>query len=300
MIEIENRFFSNSDINHYSYDIYHYTSPEGLLGILENNSLRFTNAFFLNDKSEFRYTYKLLLEILPSIQQDIDEALFESLRIRAEYVTEEGFYKHESEVLFREDFYIMSFSKDSDNLALWNNYTKSSSKIGYNIKFITDNLITHLKELLNDTFIESSLVCYNIEKQKEALIDLITYYNNLVIENQDNRELYTKKLIYELIVYSLFFKHPKFVLENEYRIIIGNIAHIDDKNLGFNIKDGLFIPYLSCPLNDDKSIGGRLIEQLKVSPIADRELTQYSLNKVLNKTGYNFVPITFSDIPLRY
>lgn len=189
MIEIENRFFSNSDINHYSYDIYHYTSPEGLLGILENNSLRFTNAFFLNDKSEFRYTYKLLLEILPSIQQDIDEALFESLRIRAEYVTEEGFYKHESEVLFREDFYIMSFSKDSDNLALWNNYTKSSSKTGYNIKFITDNLITHLKELLNDTFIESSLVCYNIEKQKEALIDLITYYNNLVIENQDNREL---------------------------------------------------------------------------------------------------------------
>ena len=299
MIEIENKFFSDNNINHYSYDIYHYTSPEGLLGILDNNSLRFTNAFFLNDKSEFRYTYKLLLEILPSIQQDIDKTLFESLRTRAEYVTGEDFYKHESEVLFREDFYIMSFSKDSDNLALWNNYTKSSNKTGYNIKFITDNLIAHLKEILNDTFIESSLVCYNIEKQKKALIDLIKYYNNLVIEKQ-NRELYTKKLICELIVYSLFFKHPKFIVENEYRIIIGNIAHIDDKNLGFNIKNGLFIPCLSCPLKEDKSIDGKLIEEIKVSPIADRELIQYSLNKVLNKTGYNFVPITFSDIPLRY
>ena len=300
MIEIENRFFSDSSINHYSCDIYHYTSPEGLLGILENNSLRFTNAFFLNDKSEFRYTYKLLLEILPNIQQDIDETLFGELRKRAKYVTEEGFYRHESEVLFREDFYIMSFSKDSDNLALWNNYTKSPNKTGYNIKFITDNLIAHLKEIQNDIYIESSLVCYNIEIQKEALINLIKYYNRLVIKNQDKRELYTKKLIYELIVYSLFFKHPKFTLEDEYRIIIGNIAHIDDKNLGFNIKNGLFIPYLSRPLNDDKSVGRKLIEQIKVSPIADRELTQYSLNKVLNKTGYNFVPITFSDIPLRY
>lgn len=37
MIEIENRFYSDSNINHYSYKIDHYTSPEGLLGILEDN-----------------------------------------------------------------------------------------------------------------------------------------------------------------------------------------------------------------------------------------------------------------------
>lgn len=86
---MENRFYSDSNINHYSYKIDHYTSPEGLLGILEDNSLRFTIVFFLNDKFEFRYTYNLLLEILPNIQQDIDETLLESLRIRAKYVTDE-------------------------------------------------------------------------------------------------------------------------------------------------------------------------------------------------------------------
>ena len=53
-------------------------------------------------------------------------------------------------------------------------------------------------------------------------------------------------------------------------------------------------------LKEDKSVDGRLVEEIKVSPIADKELTQYSLNKVLNKIGYNFVPITFSNIPLRY
>ncbi len=38
------------------YDtVYHYTSPDGILCILNNKTLRFTDCQYLNDKGEFVY-----------------------------------------------------------------------------------------------------------------------------------------------------------------------------------------------------------------------------------------------------
>lgn len=39
--------------------LYHYTSVEGIFGILNNNKIWATNMFFLNDISEFKYTFDL-------------------------------------------------------------------------------------------------------------------------------------------------------------------------------------------------------------------------------------------------
>ena len=44
--------------------MFHYTSPGGLLSILENNEVFFTDIRFLNDKSEDIYLVKLILDIL--------------------------------------------------------------------------------------------------------------------------------------------------------------------------------------------------------------------------------------------
>ena len=42
-------------------ELYHYTSPKALKGILKSNNLWFSNIYFLNDKSEMKYTYLLTL-----------------------------------------------------------------------------------------------------------------------------------------------------------------------------------------------------------------------------------------------
>ena len=41
-------------------NLYHYTSPEGLIGILGNNKLWFTESGCLNDESEGKYIYSLI------------------------------------------------------------------------------------------------------------------------------------------------------------------------------------------------------------------------------------------------
>lgn len=301
MKDIEYHFSKNNNINHFASDIYHYTSPEGLLGILENDSLHFTNIYFLNDKSELRYTYNLILELLKELKTELAPKIYDLIQERAQYVTSEDFIKRESRVLFREDFYVMSFSTDSDSLSLWNNYTKNLNKTGYNIKFLSTELIKHLKNQYKKNFIEGSLVCYNVEKQKESLKNCIIHYNNLYNSKESSNVVnIDSNLLYEFILYSLFFKHPKFNIENEYRIVVGNTSHIKDNELNFKINNGLFVPYLKFNLPKNKSIENSIIKEITVSPVHDNELATYSLKKLFNKTDYSFMTLSNSDIPLKF
>lgn len=297
MREIDYDFFKNYDIPHFSHYIYHYTSPTGLYGILNSNSLWFTNIYFLNDKSERFYTHRLILKILPELKSKIDSRLYEILEGYSEYVTSQDFLKREKEVLAREEFYIASFSKDQDNLALWNCYTKNNDKAGYNIKFTSEKLVNNLKEQLSDRYVQGSLVCYDVDKQKDALIGCINKYNEKFI-NEDNIVGLDRDLLYEIIVYSLFFKHPKFSVEKEYRIIVSNTAHIQDKDLDFVIKDGLFIPHLICKFSDLTDVEHRIIEGIKMSSVSNSNLAAYSLEKLINKTKYYFIEKSESEIPL--
>lgn len=55
--------------------LYHYTSQRGLLGILESKKLWMTNILYLNDSSEFIYTWEL---VKPELSKR--KKLFEVLR----------------------------------------------------------------------------------------------------------------------------------------------------------------------------------------------------------------------------
>jgi hypothetical protein len=299
MKDLDYHFFKFENLDYYVDKIYHYTSPEGLLGILENNSLHFSHMLCLNDKCEQKYTYELILEVLNEQKQYLEEELYNLIRSRAEYTTSCDYLNCETEVLGREDFYVMSFSQDNDNLSLWNNYTKSINKTGYNIQFTASNLVENIEKVFSTKFVRFAPVCYDKQKQKKALTDCILEYNHKYKSSKTPKEELLH-LMYEFIVYSLFFKYSKFDVEKECRIVISNISHVQDKNIDFYVKDGLFIPYLEYKLPECTDVENRLIEEIKISPICNRELTKYSLNKLLNKTKYHFVPISYSDIPLRY
>ena len=68
--------FYNSEFSSTKYakiigDIYHYTSVDGIIGILKNKELWFTNIYFLNDNQELFYTYKLINEVVKEIKNDL-------------------------------------------------------------------------------------------------------------------------------------------------------------------------------------------------------------------------------------
>lgn len=302
MSKIKYDFFLNPNYNNVDKEIYHYTSLEGLHGILTSNSLHFTNIYFLNDRAEMIYTYKVILELISNLEQEINAELYQKIKSRAEYITCPEYYQSESEVLFREDFYIASFSIDPDSLALWNNYTKSVNKIGFNIKFPAYKLVLHIENINKDTSVYYSEVCYDVTEQQEMLKKTILKYNekwNNTIDDEDRHQI-IRDLWKNFIIYSLFFKHPQFAQEKEYRIVIGNISHAEDKKLNFRCQHGLFIPYLQIGFPENKEFQSRILEEIKVSPTCDKSLIKYSIDKLLNNTGYDSLQISYSDIPLRY
>lgn len=62
-----------------SVDIYHYTSPTGFKGIIENRKLRFSDRYYLNDSSEGRVVMELCKNEINLIAPD-DEHFKELLK----------------------------------------------------------------------------------------------------------------------------------------------------------------------------------------------------------------------------
>jgi Protein of unknown function (DUF2971) len=105
----------------------HYTSGEGLLGIVGSMSIRASHIFFLNDSTEYRLTSDHLKGMVPRINSlrtlaagapDLTRAL-ESLNPR-----QRG--RHPS-------VFVVSFSEHWDDLSQWRGYTSPGD--GYSIVF---------------------------------------------------------------------------------------------------------------------------------------------------------------------
>lgn len=71
--------------------LFHYTTQAGLRGIIENRSLWFTNILFLNDATEFEYTFRMVQEELEKITQPAKSAEEIERKERiAQRITDEG------------------------------------------------------------------------------------------------------------------------------------------------------------------------------------------------------------------
>src|SRR5689334_19474832 len=136
--------------------LYHYTSGQGLFGIINSGKLHCTNVNFLNDPSEQSYFQQILAIVFAEYEdtRDVYSTLFN-----------ESFQKA---VLDPFEKFIASFSKNPDSLSMWNYYAKGN---GYNIGLDIDkiieqngdsNLAIQKIELIYDQKIQ-------IEKTKEFL-----------------------------------------------------------------------------------------------------------------------------------
>ena len=279
-------------------ELYHYTSPKALKGILKSNKLWFSNIYFLNDKSEMKYTYLLILELLTSIKKDLDSEFYKKILERAEYMTCNTYYEEESAIFARLEYYVLCLSTEKNCLSLWSNYTKTNDKTGYNIAFSYDGL-QDCVDSKGYEFASFAKVCYDVDKQKEMLSNTILKFNEKYKNAKTGKE--KQVLLWDIIdnfkIYSIFLKHPAFMAEKEFRIVIGIRTHSHDELCEFEIQNGIFVPHIEQEMPDPKKES--IIKSITISPTCDRELAVYSVRKLANSTKHYFVPIFTSDIPLR-
>lgn len=279
-------------------ELYHYTSPKALKGILKSNNLWFSNIYFLNDKSEMKYTYMLILELLENLKDELNSEFYLKILNRAKYMTCNTYYDEESEIFARLEFYVLCLATEKNCLSLWSNYTKTNDKTGYNIAFSFEKL----KDCIESKGYEFSAfarVCYDLEQQKNMLSNTLLSFNKKFqsAKNSKDRQIVLWDIIDNFKIYSVFLKHPAFQSENEYRSVIGVRTHSHSENCEFEIQNGIFIPHIEIEMPNPEY--NSIINSITISPTCDKELAVYSVRKLANATKHYNISIQTSDIPLR-
>lgn len=286
--------------------IYHYTSQKGLESILSSNSIWFSDSEALNDTSEGKYLYSLLSFILDNYQDSSKS--FETFKqqiynciINVEngvifnYTSSHGGLRHVDE---ESHYFICSFCENNDALNMWQYYTKSENRAGYNIKFFLNDFLQSIKNCsdLNGLInVRAYRVLYNIDEQTAFLKQVITFFYE-IWKNTLYKEFVLNDLAEYLYVIKFALKHPAFEQEKEIRIISKVSKNVFDSALTndqvkIRFGNDLYIPYISVVFEKN------LIKHIKASPLTNNfESVRY----ILQKYNYEDVEIDKSNIPIRY
>lgn len=277
--------------------IYHYTSPTGLQGILSSHSFRFTKKEYLNDSTEMNYFFEVLEMTLDEKSKDFDKDFIKYVKgnnIKGKY--------HDLKEYTEKEYYVCCFSNAEDELSLWNYYTKSSSKAGYNLGVNGHDLIRSLNNAESDWNYHLGNVTYLTEDQIEilygGLIALNDYYVCALNEHKEDLESYLE--IIDISILEImencapFFKHPAFKNEEECRIICSlNRSQLMDAKIEIRESDGIFVPYLEVKVNKD------IFEFITIYPYIKSEMKVHSINELCKKYGYE-VRYLESGIPVKF
>lgn len=302
--------------------LYHYTSIDGFMSILENRDFWISNIRFMNDSQEFKNGCEICKKILQdriaeSAQKfgDLEEkykAYYESLlRICNENETV-GIFNISSV-----DIFALSFCEKGNLLTQWQVYGQSGVSIGLkNNHNSIENGIALMNEDQYNVEIktmdqmnphdEISFVTYKViydDKKKKELIKTVLQYGIDFIDTfpKDNVNIVVNGISDLLFYYFAIMKDKNFSHEQEKRLLI--ITNRDDSNVHFRIRKGVLIPYLKMKiLNLNCRPHMRFpVEQIVIAPgpkqIYVAESIRYFLEK--KQLGYLKDKIIISDIPFR-
>lgn len=226
--------------------VYHYTSPEGALGILQNRMLWFTDCEFMNDPAELAYCHGLY-----------DWAWIEACR---EFGVPEDQIKHgitsfanpyECRVEIGDAlgfdiparYYSFSTSFADDSVAMWSNYARGDVQAGYALGFDSEALEDSLRRIAK--WAEACGMCvevlagkvlYDRDEQlaalKSPIRDYLAMRYEILLANADAIDQVMAAEISrgchwsQVSAVAPFIKRPEFAYEQEYRFVL-QVMQID-------------------------------------------------------------------------
>jgi hypothetical protein len=297
--------------------LYHYTNAEGLKGIIENNELWATSAYFLNDSAEITYGYGVLKEALDNWIAD-NPLQDNSLAL----AFAQDFRKSFGEDLLNMDIikliYLACFCEHDNLLSQWRTYGQSG---GYSVgfKFSSSMFVEGCKAEPNSYSAVWTKVIYDrtdqLNKCRDILDAVLPIFNDDEIAeavrfvdshptmaNSGIRKVLEDMLVEEIVA----FKNVAFRDEREWRIVVRQRESVkqaaDDGGkaptvIHFRVSRGALVPFVKLIPSDD---GGKLpIACLRIGPSIDKTPAVMALSLMLAKNGYGNAFVEGSDIPVR-
>lgn len=300
------------------YTVYHYTSPEGLLGIFPENKdpkLWFTKYDSLNDTSERTNIIDYLsgycdrraregkislifAEAIKSIQLS-DYILITLPGKKPIELKNNGIVDDWTELKNVPcDAYLCCFSKKSDLLPMWNYYSKSQHYEGYSVGFLS-SVFDRSLSFEKGYSIELKKVLYEDNEKDDLLDRIILPFSNLFTESVSDRDDITQIIQAKINELQFVFKKECFRHEEEIRAILyipQQPLLIDETEFSVKYRNshGYIVPYVEYPVMKDAVV------RITVAPLLQADLAIKNLSEMLQKRGCNNVKIKSSDVPIRF
>jgi hypothetical protein len=299
--------------------LFHYTSAEGLKGIIESNELWATSAYYLNDSAEMFYGYNVLKEVLDQwlsensrSEDSITLALARQLRTSFEDLFEKRLLK---------PIYLTCFCEEDNLLSQWRAYGQSG---GYSIGFKVLPKIGVFGERLtpepNIYTCRWTKVEYERTKQAEicrSILDPIFASLDEPTTAQAMRAVIDHPFFgYQKLLTSTMdvlldeivrFKNEAFKVEKEWRAVVRQREFLkqgtDDGGktplpVHFRTARGILVPYVKLvPWKPDKKLP---IACIRSGPTLETTMATTAVHMLLETNEFPRVKVQGSGITVRF
>lgn len=255
--------------------LFHYTSLDAAVKILETRKAWCSNFRYSNDPSEAAYGRQLLDDVLTN---DPD------LKLQGARTAIGGL-----------DPYGISLSVDGDALPQWRAYCRNGRGAAVGLGF---DILRMRKSM---TLVR---VLYAEKEQRQFIIDILNVFRAPLLAASNNSTLLgelVEKLARYLAIARSALKSPAYESEHEYRLLDLLPRRLDSPHPGllFRTNGGLLVPYLVADLTESSAPNANEpITSIQVGPCLDYELVEAALELYRDQNVRQFA-VTQSAVRMR-
>ncbi len=254
--------------------LYHYTTPAGLLGIIDKKEIWASHSQYLNDQREFKHAIGIIEEQIAAMKKRNEH------REHQELLDEMASVLKNRESI---NVCVCSFSEEGDNLSQWRAYGGAAGfSIGFAGHFLraaAEGKGFWLVKCIYDEAEQRSWM-------RTLLTDVLSQNAHRELNGGEDRKIPGGSLAAWVNRYAPILKHKSFAEEKEWRIISHPLSCPFN---GFDFRPGtaMLIPYYKILLTTD--IQTFQIEEIVVGPTPHSRQSRRSLQSLLVPNQVRFV-----------
>ena len=274
---------------------HHYTTHEGLEGILRCGGLRATYRMKMSDTGEFVYAKRIILQALVDIQRCKDFSSVAKSLVKYTRINLKNLLANSPEY---SSSYCACLTVEPDHSNQWKKYAEGGRgfAIGFDLQELLNEQVANVKK--GFPFIFCAPVTYDKVRQNNLVWDLMkagisdmqrfsSTISNKATDLTALRDRITKEIVANLLVLINFFKHQNYRSEREIRLMLdSNDGTLLTKDIKYFPCESKSIPHIFLDLRDPSN-NLLPLKEIKIGPKASFLMEKNFLDDLLKEFGYD-------------